>query len=128
LRHSCNETISSAGTNAIQEIKNLKAKKQKDFATVLSESRAVSEQLEKDKFSWTQKCYDDEREFKKQRLDADLKKSENEVLMKEMELKANAEIQERMFNLQQIKEARMELIKLGKTSAEIKVILAEMFD
>jgi hypothetical protein len=128
LKNSCAETISSAGSNAVQEVKNMKARKQKDFASILTESRAITEQLEKEKFLWTQKCYDDDREFKKQKLDMDLKKSENEILLKDMELKANAEIQEKMFNLQQIKETRMELIKLGKSTAEIKVILAEMFD
>jgi uncharacterized membrane-anchored protein len=61
-------------------------------------------------------------------LDNEIKKSENEILIKEMELKAQAELQEKMFNLQAIKDTRMELIKLGKTTAEIKEILAEMFE
>jgi hypothetical protein len=128
LRNSCNDTVSSSGGNIVQDVKNMKAKKQKDFATILSESRSISDQLEKEKFLWNQKCYSDDVQFKKQKLDNEIKKSENEILIKEMELKAQAELQEKMFNLQAIKDTRMELIKLGKTTAEIKEILAEMFE
>jgi uncharacterized protein (DUF169 family) len=45
-----------------------------------------------------------------------------------MELKTQADTQLELFRLQEIKEARMELLKLNKSPAEIKVILSEMFD
>jgi hypothetical protein len=124
----CSEKVSSSGGSIVQDIKNMKAKKTKDFASILAESKAVQEQMEKEKFKFNQECYFDERELKKQRLDVDIKRSENEILIKNLELQAQAEIQEKMFKLQEIKECRMELIRLNKSPAEIKVILSEMFD
>jgi hypothetical protein len=127
LKSLCNQTVSSSGSNVVNDIKNMKKNNQNNFASILSQTKAIQEKLDQEKFLWTQKCYAEEQDYKKRRLELDEQKANSEKYLLMYQASTAADLQRELFCRTEIKETRMELLKLGKTPTEIKDILLEMF-
>jgi hypothetical protein len=124
----CNRTVSSSGSNLVQNIKNLKHGKGKDFATLLGESQEKQSELEERKLKFTMSSHSEDMEYKKRRLEMEVTKMEREHTERLLQFAMNSHLQKDLFRLTEIKETRIELIKMGKSMDEVKEILKQMFD
>jgi hypothetical protein len=89
-----------------QDSKNQK----KDFSTVFALGKAEELKLERDKFEFTKRNFD------------------RELLLKEHMASNELALRKEGFRVEDIRATRAQLVALGKTAAEIKVFLLDLFE